>query len=44
LFGKVDNAVTKINHVYEKRDLNPLKRSLEADQKKVKRVEVLLCS
>jgi hypothetical protein len=36
--------VTKINHVYQNEDLNPMKRSLEADQKKVKRVEVLLCS
>jgi hypothetical protein len=42
--AKVDKAMTKMNRLYQKRDLIPVKHSLVAAQKKVKRVEVLLCS
>ncbi|HET6767138.1 MAG TPA: hypothetical protein VFH08_07060 [Chitinophagaceae bacterium] len=39
----VDKAMTKINGLYQKQDLIPVKHSLVAAQKKVKRVELLLC-
>jgi len=42
--ASVDKAMTKINHPYQTFDLIPVKPSLVADQKKFKRVEVLLCS
>jgi hypothetical protein len=42
--AKVDKAMTKMNRLYQKQDLIPVKHSLVAAQKKVKRVEVLLCS
>jgi hypothetical protein len=42
--AKVDKAMTKIYNVHQKLDLIPMKPSLVAHQKKVKRVEVLLCS
>ena len=41
---KVDKAMTKNNHVYQNLSLIPVKHSLVAAQKKVKRVEVLLRS
>ena len=41
---RVDKAMTKMNDVYQINDFIPLKRSLEADQKKFKRDEVLLRS
>jgi hypothetical protein len=43
-FVTVDKAVTKIIHLYQRRDLIPVKCSLVAAQKKFKRDEVLLCS
>ncbi|HEU4858232.1 MAG TPA: hypothetical protein VFT15_00280 [Chitinophagaceae bacterium] len=42
--AKVDKAMTKMNQLNQKQDLIPVKHSLVAAQKKVKRVEVLLCS
>jgi hypothetical protein len=42
--AKVDKAMTKMNQLYQKQDLIPVKHSLVAAQKKVKRVEVLLSS
>jgi hypothetical protein len=41
---KVDKAMTKINHLYQKLILIPVKSGLVAAQKKFKRVEVLLRS
>ena len=42
--AEVDKAMTKMNQLYQKQDLIPVKHSLVAAQKKVKRVEVLLSS
>jgi hypothetical protein len=36
--------VTLFNQLYKEQHSNPMKRSLEADQKKFKRVELLLPS
>lgn len=40
----VYKAMTKINQLYQREDLIPVKCSLVAAQKKFLRVEVLLCS
>jgi len=42
--AKVDRVVTKFNQLYKEQHSNPVKCSLEADQKKFIRVELLLPS